>query len=90
MENFNNKGTKCPTLWLGTDKMEQSKAKTIVLELTTVRPDLDDQDFGGTDDSLLENNDKSDMIFCEPNALEQRLAVSHILSSLIGILSYLH
>lgn len=90
MKNFNNKGTKCPTLWLGTDKMKQNKAKTFVLELTTVRPDLNDQNFGGTNDSRLENKDQTDIVFCEPDIFEQRLAISQILSSLMGILWYLH
>jgi hypothetical protein len=96
MENFNNKGTKCPTLWLGTDKMMQNKAQTFVLELTTVRPDLDDKNVGGADDSYTEhldpndNSDKSDIHFCSPISIEQKLVLSQIITSLTGLLYWLH
>jgi len=89
MEKFNSKGTKCPTLWLGTDKMTQNKAKTFVLELTNVRPDLEDKNSEGVNDDLHENDKQSDINFCQ-NATLQKIAIYQIVASLLGILNYLH
>jgi hypothetical protein len=41
MKNFNQKGTKCPTLWQGVDMMLQNQALTTP-NLPAVRPDTDD------------------------------------------------
>jgi hypothetical protein len=90
MEKFNSKGTKCPTLWLGTDKMTQNKAKTFVLELTNVRPDLEDKNSEGVNDDLHENDKQSDINFCQKNSTLQKIAISQIVASLLGILNYLH
>ena len=92
MEKFNNKGTKCPTLWLGTDKMVQGKAKELVLNLpTTTRPDLDDKDFDGAgnrQENKDTNDNKSDISFCQQT--EKKEAISRILTSLMGLLYLLY
>ncbi|GAB4134239.1 MAG: hypothetical protein OHK0045_23300 [Raineya sp.] len=86
MEKFNSKGTKCPTLWLGTDKMVQNKAKDFVLELPTTRPDLDNNDFdkeGNRKEHTKENDQKSDIDSCQ--IVEKKQAIAQILASLIGL-----
>lgn len=91
MEKFNNKGTKCPTLWLGTDKMVQGKAQTLILELPTTRPDLDDKDFDGVGDRQEHtdaNDNKSDISFYQ--LTEKKQAISKILTSLMSFLYLLH
>ncbi|MFN3316609.1 MAG: hypothetical protein ACK40K_07340 [Raineya sp.] len=88
MEKFNNKGTKCPTLWLGTDKMTQNKAETLILELPTTRPDLNDKDFdeaGNRQENKDTNDNKSDISFCNDTLNEKKLAISQILASVMGL-----
>lgn len=89
MEKFNNKGTKCPTLWLGKDKMTQNKAKTFVLVLTTVRPDIDDKNVGGADDSSTDKseNDKPTNTFYTSVSEEQKPAIAKILNTLTSPLT---
>jgi len=86
MGKFKNKGTKCPTLWLGIDKMVQNKAKAFALELLTARPDLVESHFDGAgnrqDNTKI--NDKSDISFC--HSRDKKRVISQILSSLIAFL----